>query len=192
MTLAPIARPSARRRSDDGTLIERTVTVPLAHGIHARPAARIGECARGFEAEVEIVQRRAARQCPQRRRRCWRSGTRFGDELLVEARGGDAEAALAAVVALIGTDMGEGAPAHQPRVRGRRGRAPGRADRRRDRFARPRHRPGAGWLRRQAIAVAREGTGAAEERAALDTARGRCARGSRRAPTAARRQQSRR
>src|SRR3546814_1942554 len=38
-------------------------------------------------------------------------GTAFGDELVVQARGDDAEAALAAIAALLATDMGEGTAA---------------------------------------------------------------------------------
>ncbi len=36
-------------------MIEQAVTLSLPHGIHARPAARIGETARGFEAEVHLL-----------------------------------------------------------------------------------------------------------------------------------------
>ncbi len=48
MTLVPV-QAEARRRSDDGILVEQAVTLSLPHGIHARPAARIGEAARGFD-----------------------------------------------------------------------------------------------------------------------------------------------
>ncbi len=39
----------------EGDTVRRTITVPLVHGIHARPAARIGETARRFVAEVVIA-----------------------------------------------------------------------------------------------------------------------------------------
>src|SRR3546814_5656585 len=54
MTLGPVAG-EAVRCSDDGTLVEQAVTLSLPHGIHARPAARIGECGRGFQADIQLV-----------------------------------------------------------------------------------------------------------------------------------------
>src|SRR3546814_17305886 len=54
MALVPV-QADARRRSDDGTLVEQAVTLSLPHGIHVRPAARIGEAARGFEADVPLL-----------------------------------------------------------------------------------------------------------------------------------------
>ena len=33
----------------------QTVKLALPHGIHARPAARIGEAARGFQAELHLL-----------------------------------------------------------------------------------------------------------------------------------------
>src|SRR3546814_19707593 len=39
MTLVPV-QADARRRSDDGTLVEQAVALSLPHGIHARPAGR--------------------------------------------------------------------------------------------------------------------------------------------------------
>jgi len=109
MTLVPV-QAEARRRSDDGTVIEQEVTLALPHGIHARPAARIGEAARGFQAELHLLngdKRGDARSTVA----LLALGTRFGDDVVVQARGNDAEAALAAIVALLATDMGEGAPA---------------------------------------------------------------------------------
>src|SRR3546814_3549378 len=105
MTRVPV-QADARRRSDDGTLVEQAVTLSLPHGIHARPAARIGEAARGFEADVHLVKgdkRGDARSTVA----LLALGTAFGDEVVVQARGDDAEAALAAIAALLATDMGE-------------------------------------------------------------------------------------
>src|SRR3546814_14978311 len=96
MTLVPV-QADARRRSDDGTLVEQAVTLSLPHGIHARPAARIGEAARGFEADVHLLKgdkRGDARSTVA----LLALGTAFGDEVVVQARGDDAEAALAAIV----------------------------------------------------------------------------------------------
>ncbi len=169
MALAP-ARTKPRRWSDDGTVIEERVTLILPHGIHARPAARLGECARQFEAEIHLLhgdKRGDARSTVG----LLALGTRLGDELVVQARGSDAEAALAAIVALLGSDMGEGAPAHAPAIA-----VP----------AAPVLQPGqiggviaspglamgpAARLRQTAIAVEREGKGVDAERTALDAAR---------------------
>lgn len=168
MALAP-ARPEARRWSDDGTMIEQRVKLTLPHGIHARPAARVGECARQFEAEIHLLhgdKRGDARSTVA----LLALGTRLGDELTVQARGSDAEAALTAIVALLGSDMGEGAPSPVSSA------AP----------AVPDLQPGqiggviassglamgpAARLSRAAITVEREGAGVDAERAALERAR---------------------
>ena len=94
MALAPV-KAEARRWSDDGTVIEERVKLVLPHGIHARPAARLGECARKFEAEIHLVnggKRGDARSTVA----LLALGTRLGDELTVQARGSDAEARTAA------------------------------------------------------------------------------------------------
>lgn len=168
MTLVPV-QTDARKRSDDGTLIEQAVTLSLPHGIHARPAARIGETVRGFEADVHLLQgdtRGDARSTVA----LLALGTSFGSEIVVQARGDDAEAALAAVVALLATDMGEGvrpapAPVAAPPTALAEGHIGGV-------IASPGLAMGpAVRLHRAEIAVAREGTGAVEERAALIAAR---------------------
>ena len=169
MTLVPV-QAEAHRRSDDGTVVEQTVTLSLPHGIHARPAARIGEVARGFEADVHLLngdKRGDARSTVA----LLALGTAFGDEVVVQARGDDAEAALAAIVALLATDMGEGKP---PAVSVTPAPAtPLRAGQIGGVIASPGLAMGpAARLRQSEIAVAREGTGAVEERAALLAARG--------------------
>lgn len=168
MTLVPV-QAEARRRSDDGVLVEQAVTLSLPHGIHARPAARIGEAARSFAADVHLVKggkRGDARSTVA----LLALGTAFGDEIVVQARGDDAEAALAVIVALLATDMGEGepAPAPPPAAATR----PLRAGQIGGVIAAPGLAMGpAARLRQVDIAVAREGKGAAGERAALLSAR---------------------
>ncbi len=170
MALAP-ARTEVRRWSDDGTVIEERVTLVLPHGIHARPAARLGECARQFEAEIHLLngdKRGDARSTVG----LLALGTRLGDEIRVQARGNDAEAALAAIVALLGSDMGEGAatavrpvaavPTAPTLLAGQIGGV----------IASPGLAMGpAARLSQTAIAVEREGKGTTVERAALETAR---------------------
>ncbi len=45
----------AQQGAGDGPSATRTIVVPLPHGIHARPAARIAEVARGFDAVVTLA-----------------------------------------------------------------------------------------------------------------------------------------
>lgn len=169
MTLVPV-QAEARRRSDDGTMVEQAVTLSLPHGIHARPAARIGEAARQYEAEVHLI-RGDKRGDARSTVALLALGTTFGDEIVVQARGDDAEAALAAIAALLATDMGEGAPvvttpaASAPAASLEAGQIGGV-------IASPGLAMGpAARLRQTEIAVARDGTGAVEERAALIAAR---------------------
>ncbi|GAO77861.1 MULTISPECIES: phosphoenolpyruvate--protein phosphotransferase [unclassified Sphingopyxis] len=170
MTLVPV-QAEARRRSDDGTVVEQAVTLSLPHGIHARPAARIGETARGFEADIHLLngdKRGDARSTVA----LLALGTRLGDEVLVQARGADAEAALAAIVALLATDMGESAPAALVATAGSVEASLLRAGQIGGVIASPGLAKGpAARLRQVAIAVARDGNGASAERSALRAAR---------------------
>lgn len=103
MTLSPIVMGAV---SFSGELHIMTVVVPLAHGIHARPAARIGQAARGFEAEVEVVH--GGRRANVRSAVALMGlGLKLGDEVTIEAQGRDAVAALDAVAELIESGMGE-------------------------------------------------------------------------------------
>jgi len=78
--------------------VELAIKAP--HGIHARPAARIASAAKAHSASVELVAAggRANARSPVA---IMALGLRSGDSLTVEARGADAGAAVAAVVALI-------------------------------------------------------------------------------------------
>ncbi|MEG3180264.1 phosphoenolpyruvate--protein phosphotransferase [Sphingomonas sp. LT1P40] len=164
-----LIRADTRRRSDDGIVIEDRVTLSLPHGIHARPAARIGECARGFEAEVHLLlgeKRGDARSTVA----LLALGSRFGDEVVVQARGDDAEAALSAIVALLASDMGEAVPApHAAPPIAVEALLPGQ-------IGGVTASPGLAIgpvtrLRQTAIVVELEGEGDAHERAALTAAR---------------------
>ncbi len=170
MTLVPV-QANVRRSSDDGIVIEQTVKLALPHGIHARPAARIGEAARGFQAELHLLngdKRGDARSTVA----LLALGTRFGDEVVVQARGDDAEAALAAIAALLATDMGETASAAPPAAAIVTAAVPLQAGQIGGVIASPGLAMGpAARLRQTEIAVSSEGVGAAEERAALLAAR---------------------
>jgi multiphosphoryl transfer protein len=84
----------------------RTITVPLAHGIHARPAARIADIARAYAADVTIARqgKSASARSPVG---LLALGIRHKDEIEVVAQGDDAAEALEAVVVLIESGMGE-------------------------------------------------------------------------------------
>jgi multiphosphoryl transfer protein len=93
-----------------GPTIERALVVPLRHGIHARPAARLAECARGFDAALTLVaedERTASLTSPVAMLALALS---HGARVTLRATGSQAEAAVAAVAALIESGMGEGAP----------------------------------------------------------------------------------
>jgi phosphoenolpyruvate-protein phosphotransferase len=148
------------------------ITVPLVHGIHARPAARVGETARHFVAESWIVKdgSEASTRSPIA---LLQLGIRLNDEVDIVARGDDADAAVTALVKLIDGGIDELEPetahAHAP--------------------AAPRHveavpegciggtlaAPGYAlgkvrWLRATDIAVPQDGQGVAQERGRLEQA----------------------
>jgi phosphocarrier protein FPr/phosphocarrier protein len=106
MELAPIGGTAAAGLVSDGE-VARAVIVPLVHGVHARPAARIAETARKFEAEVALVavNRRASAKSPVG---VMSLAIRHGDTIQVVASGMDGEAAIRAVAELIEGGMGEG------------------------------------------------------------------------------------
>lgn len=165
--------PAPLRWAEDDAAIEQRVTLRLPHGIHARPAARIGECVRQFEVEIHL-------RCGDRRGDARSTvallalGTRFGDEVVIEARGRDAGSAVAVLAELLASDMGEGAPptarlGRPARTASATGLPPGA-------HAGVMASPGLAMgiavrLSHATIAVERDGRGAAAERTALDAAR---------------------
>lgn len=94
-----------------GEAMSVRLAVPLVHGIHARPAARIGETARQFVAESWIVKdgREASTRSPVG---LLQLGARFNDEVEISARGEDAAAAIAALRMLLESGMGESTADH--------------------------------------------------------------------------------
>ncbi|PZO76441.1 MAG: phosphoenolpyruvate--protein phosphotransferase [Sphingomonas taxi] len=104
MTLEP--RDSADVAVVEGDTVRRTIVVPLVHGIHARPAARIGETARKFVSDVAIHkdERDGNVRSPVA---LMALGVKLGDEITLAATGPDAADALAAIGDLILGGMGE-------------------------------------------------------------------------------------
>ncbi|KQS49601.1 MULTISPECIES: phosphoenolpyruvate--protein phosphotransferase [unclassified Sphingomonas] len=108
MTLEP--RDAADVAVVEGDTVRRTIVVPLVHGIHARPAARIGEIARKFVSDVKITkdERDGNVRSPVS---LMALGVKLGDEITLAATGPDAANALAAIGDLILGGMGEKAGA---------------------------------------------------------------------------------
>lgn len=96
----------------EGEVVARELQLPLAHGIHARPAARIRETAVRFSAELSVIkgERSANARSPVA---LLTLGARLGDLVRIEAHGADAEAAVDAIVTLIASGMGEAADPQQ-------------------------------------------------------------------------------
>ncbi len=93
--------------------VERRVRVPMAHGIHARPAARIVAALRPFTARVSL----AANDHDADARSTvalMLLAAKHGDALTISASGPDAAAAADAVAALIEGGMGESEAAAPP------------------------------------------------------------------------------
>jgi len=99
--------------ASDGPAARRAVTVALSHGIHARPAAKLAAAAKTFTADVTLTkgERSASARSPVG---LLSLIVAHRDELTIEARGVDAEAAVAAIGDLLATDLDEGAPAPVP------------------------------------------------------------------------------
>ena len=118
----PIAkvRGSAEASAQDtgAEAYERSVQIDAAHGLHARPAARIAALLKPFRSEVTIS--RGDRTANARSTVALMGlGVRRGDELRVAGRGEQRKAAVDAVVGLIEAGLGEEASAAAAPVRAR-------------------------------------------------------------------------
>jgi phosphoenolpyruvate-protein phosphotransferase len=96
-----------------GARVERAVRVPLAHGIHARPAATISARAKLFAAEVSLSAngRSANARSPVA---LMALGVRCYDDVSISASGPDAERAIEAIANLILVEIDEPADAVAP------------------------------------------------------------------------------
>lgn len=106
LTIAPAGVAAASKASLQATS-SRSLTLLLAHGLHARPAARLAKLAGEFDAQVEIVAedgRIASARSPVA---MLGLALRHGAGLMIRAGGPQAEEAVAAIVDLLGTGMGE-------------------------------------------------------------------------------------
>ncbi len=126
MELRPRSGGGAGPKSEPATAeaapeARQVVTVPLAHGIHARPAARIVDALKGSDADVAVIKdgvRASARSVVA----LMGLAVRYGDEVAIVASGADAQALVAKLCSLIEGGMGEGvdhapadgSPSHAP------------------------------------------------------------------------------
>lgn len=87
--------------------VSRSLTLLLAHGLHARPAARLSKLAGEFEATVEILTgdgRSASARSPVQ---MLGLGLTHGVDFTIRGGGGQAEQAIAALAELLDSGMGE-------------------------------------------------------------------------------------
>lgn len=91
----------------------RELVVPLAHGLHARPAARIIAALKTFDART-LLEAHGRSADGRSMVAVMALGVRHGDRLVVRASGADAEAAVAAIATLIASGMGEAGQAPAP------------------------------------------------------------------------------
>ena len=93
---------------DGGREVRRALVVPLAHGLHARPAARLAGLAKSFAAEIAILsgESRANVRSPVA---LMGLGLTQGAHVTMIATGADAEQAVAALAGLVESGMGEDA-----------------------------------------------------------------------------------
>nr|WP_168557293.1 MULTISPECIES: phosphoenolpyruvate--protein phosphotransferase [unclassified Novosphingobium] len=113
LVLAPEQAAAPAGPGEFAATARTTLRIPLAHGLHARPAARLAELARTFDAEVRIVPEATPQATPVRLRSpsaVMALGLRHGDAMALLASGPAAQAAIDALAELIGTGMGEGRP----------------------------------------------------------------------------------
>ena len=121
------ADPAATDLSQRPDEVRQAVKIPMAHGIHARPAARIVDALKGSDVDVVLIKddlRASARSVVA----LMGLAVRFGDEVTIAATGVGAQAVVAKLCALIESGMGEGGD-HAPADRSpSQGREPARAE----------------------------------------------------------------
>ena len=91
----------------DTQLLRRTATVASRNGLHARPAGLIAAEAGAHDAVVQLSRDGDAWVDAASMLAVMTLGAGAGDDLVVSAEGSGAEAALAAVVRLVETDLDE-------------------------------------------------------------------------------------
>lgn len=106
---------AAARADTAGAVVERTITVPLSNGFHARPAARIGAALKIFVSDVSIATN--GRSANARSVTSLLSlNVRHGDEIVISGRGPDSLEAVDLLYDLIASGMGEAGPPPLPAI----------------------------------------------------------------------------
>ncbi len=111
MTLRRLTQQSSTAGSGPQPEAERKVVVPLAHGIHARPAARLADLVKSHDAELTVIwgERRANAKSPVA---LMGLGIVKGGEITLSARGREAGTLVMAMAELIESGMGESEAGH--------------------------------------------------------------------------------
>jgi phosphoenolpyruvate-protein phosphotransferase/dihydroxyacetone kinase phosphotransfer subunit len=101
--------PPSRGESEAGTEVRAELSVRNEIGLHARPAARFVQIARGFDAEVRVAKRGGGAPVSAiSLTNLVALGARRGDTLVLTARGPQAAGAVAALTALADDGFGDG------------------------------------------------------------------------------------
>jgi len=87
-------------------MVERRVTVENAHGIHARPAAEIVKTAAQFTCNI-LLEKDGLEVNGKSIMGVMMLAAECGSEVIIRADGADADAAIAALAALIASKFGE-------------------------------------------------------------------------------------
>ncbi len=106
LAIRPLGGSEAVNEAGEGAEVTATVSPRLPHGLHARPAAALSNCAKRFSAEISIAvhgKRANAKSVVA----LMALGVREGDALVVAAAGPDAPAAVAAVAGLLAGEIEE-------------------------------------------------------------------------------------
>ncbi len=85
-------------------VVQRTVTITNPNGLHARPAELLARTALKFESEIELLQE-GVRVDAKSILHVLTLGAAQGSELVLEARGPDAEDAIEALAELVARDF---------------------------------------------------------------------------------------
>lgn len=88
----------------------QSLRLVLAHGLHARPAARVAKLAGGYDARLEIETEDGRKALARSPVAMLGLGIRHGDRLTISGGGAQAEAAVAAIAELLDSGMGEHRP----------------------------------------------------------------------------------
>lgn len=93
--------------------VTRTVVIRNPQGLHARPAEVLARRALNFESQIEVI-KDDLRVDAKSILHILTLGADQGTQLVLEARGIDAEQAVEALVALIDNQFAEGEPESDP------------------------------------------------------------------------------